>query len=877
MPYSFSFARHANDNTITAQELDPEPSHERPRRVLWLESMNGQAKRQEQSEEPADRVLETEEYTHSQPSQQAGWPSPQGSEMGPWCATFLPRTLLPLPSPLGMLEPEQRVTPRQCRPELYEQSQLHPAQKRNLSVSPRRQPRSRQPVLSPSASAPELGSLAQGVADPPNDRQFDHYSGRQGRELPADLPPLQIPEHPFHAEIETRDDVEEFENDRALLEDEYDKRWILNLSMHFRDNSNREKFFVTYAETPSTWRRLTVSLDYRNPVEGSLEADLSTLHFQRDKSFRIYEAIRESLPDIEYYNTVTNLKLETTPEDGQLHVHVREDANEIVQYPSTSLFQHVRKVSLYHEDRLEFVSHLSGFVYKVGVGGKTLIKKEIPGPDTVEEFQYEVNALDSLLGCPNVVQLEGLVTDNEGTAVKGLLLSYATQGALVDMLYDFRGELPWYRREKWAKQIVQGLSDIHEAGFVQGDFTISNVVIDEDDNAQIIDINRRGCPVGWEPPELGKLIESGQRIGMHIGVKTDLYQLGMVLWALAEENDEPERAPRPLRLGREVPSYYRQVVDTCLSSRVQDRLPAAKLLRSFPPSAGKAPSTGSRSVDFLDDRIQVSDNSVSTAHRSDKEYIDPSMAVTIDEVRTRRRTSGATDFTSGQVTYVDPDSNAASTDCNFDPSESWDLTNHRRGRSPVSSRRRPSSPYGRSVSSATSMSSAASAGRRLQRHAIYDDDSDGEVDNQELNEPKFATEVPLGPDDPRGSAKDAASAVSKTLTDGDLSVPPSRPADHIRATVHGGEFGGVARLLHTDSGFDELMMNEVESLGDAVTVDSEGRSTEFIRDEAVEHLPIGMAKLAKLGISELPRAGSPTLLPSENAACPYENYETRQR
>ena len=61
---------------------------------------------------------------------------------------------------------------------------------------------------------------------------------------------------------------------------------------------------------------------------------------------------------------------------------------------------------------------------------------------------------------------------------------------------------PWARRERWAKQIINGLSNIHEAGFVQGDFSLSNIVIDDKDEAQIIDINRRGCPVGWESPEM---------------------------------------------------------------------------------------------------------------------------------------------------------------------------------------------------------------------------------------------------------------------------------------------------------------------------------------------------------------------------------------
>ena len=41
---------------------------------------------------------------------------------------------------------------------------------------------------------------------------------------------------------------EELMEDEELME-ELMKEWILNLSMHFRDKSPREKFFLTYAET----------------------------------------------------------------------------------------------------------------------------------------------------------------------------------------------------------------------------------------------------------------------------------------------------------------------------------------------------------------------------------------------------------------------------------------------------------------------------------------------------------------------------------------------------------------------------------------------------------------------------------------------------
>jgi len=146
----------------------------------------------------------------------------------------------------------------------------------------------------------------------------------------------------------------------------------------------------------------------------------------------------------------------------------------------------------------------------------TWIKKEIPYLDSVDEFLYEVHALSELIGSKNVIQLEGLVIDNDNKLIKGLLLAYAEQGALVDIRYGskegYTARLPWARRERWAKQTIQGLINLHKAGFVHGDFTLSNIMIDANNEAQIIDINRRGCPTSWESPEMVPLLESGQRL-----------------------------------------------------------------------------------------------------------------------------------------------------------------------------------------------------------------------------------------------------------------------------------------------------------------------------------------------------------------------------
>ncbi|KAI3232179.1 hypothetical protein DTO012A9_4172 [Penicillium roqueforti] len=456
--------------------------------------------------------------------------------------------------------------------------------------------RSPPPTVGPRLSAPEvqwLGPTPTTTVDDPPEPESETNDTHEIDDIPVNT-------HPYSGMETDNFGVPEEEDDGSIdLEMELEQRWILNLSMHFRDGTEREKFFVTYAETPNRWRRVTISCDYHDAPPYSLERELKELRYQRDKCARIYESIRESLLAIQFYEGVTNLRLETS--DGRLHVHVTEDVNETIPYPPISSVRHLVNAPMIPEDLLHFESHLSGFVYKINLDGRFFIKKEIPGPDTVDEFLYEINALHALKDRPSVIQVEGIVVDEWRGVVKGLLISYAENGALVDILYEQRGKTSFARRERWAKQIVQGLCEIHESGYVQGDFTLANIVVDADDNAKIIDINRRGCPVGWEPPEIAAKIESNQRISMYIGVKTDLFQLGMTLWALAMEEDEPERQPRPLRMGDDakIPDYYRRIVDICLSPTPRHRLSAKELFSMFPPLPEARVSTPVRSLEDI--------------------------------------------------------------------------------------------------------------------------------------------------------------------------------------------------------------------------------------------------------------------------------------
>lgn len=681
----------------------------------------------------------------------------------------------------------------------------------------------------PSLSAPEVGTPVRhssftALQLPP--AELDLEGSDWPEPIPHEPPSLSPLEDPPVLEDDNDSDV----LDERELQAELESKWILNLSMHFRDKSDREKFFVTYAQEPNRWRRVTVSLDYRDADADTLEADLKSLHYQRDKSARIYEAVRDSLADIQFFDTVTNLKLKT--DEGRLHVHVTEDVNEVISYPSTDLVEHIN-CNRYRESELEFDAHLSGFVYRIRVDDRIFIKKEIPGPDTVDEFLYEVNALDALQDSKSVIRFHGLVIDEECLLVKGLLISFAPRGPLVDMLYDYKDtdQLPWERREQWAFQIIEGLSEIHEAGFVQGDFTLSNIVIDSEDDAKIIDINRRGCPVGWEPPELLSLIHSGQRISMCIGVKSDLFQLGMVLWALAEKIDEPENVERlgdrlPPVADEETPLWFKRIVEVCLSERPRDRLSAKELLYHFPPPPAPEPEGGD---------LRLSDHSI-RSRRSDKQYIDPAAAVHLEDIEEHRRERFAappSHLTSEPYTFADL---APSTNYKFRSEGSYIITD--RGAENVIHAQKPSS-------SRTSVTSRGehdtTRGRETRQHMCpMSVSSEGtEPGNQSTD----STEGYRDRGKRIGSPSEQITRFAPDL-DSSLDAGPGAEDDDTSNQVRRHE---GAYFSHQDSGFDEEMIAGIES--SAHLADTQSYSPELDDDS---HLKPEDTTLTapRLGLSE---------------------------
>jgi hypothetical protein len=101
---------------------------------------------------------------------------------------------------------------------------------------------------------------------------------------------------------------------------------------------------------------------------------------------------------------------------------------------------------------------------------------------------------------------------------------------------------------------------------------------------------------------------------MYIGVKSDLYQLGMVLYALATQHDEPE-TQRPLELSRlplEIPDYFLDICHRCLSVDPRARSQASTLLKIFPEMEDTYHEPPVRPMPIVIDAQYVDDKSLAT-------------------------------------------------------------------------------------------------------------------------------------------------------------------------------------------------------------------------------------------------------------------------
>lgn len=209
-----------------------------------------------------------------------------------------------------------------------------------------------------------------------------------------------------------------------------------------------------------------------------------------------------------------------------------------------------------------------------------------------------LNAIQSPGVFPGINPFLGIVLDNVTGLISGFLTAIPAKAPIVRLLGKANRDgrpIPWARREKWCRQIVEGLAVIHAADKVAGclgDRPEFKVSVDANDNAvfwgRFMAYFSDVFYEGTIPPEVYDRLQSTSPSTSEVPItpETDVYQMGLALWAIATSRprtsqfdfcsiagccrsrdvscDQAHADPVQLPLeGLGIPAYLQQVIRAC--------------------------------------------------------------------------------------------------------------------------------------------------------------------------------------------------------------------------------------------------------------------------------------------------------------------------
>lgn len=188
---------------------------------------------------------------------------------------------------------------------------------------------------------------------------------------------------------------------------------------------------------------------------------------------------------------------------------------------------------------------------------------------------------------PNIVKVyEVGETDNEGYLVMELL----SGGTLKDYLAKHH-PLPLEKIRRFALQICDGLAEIHKRGIVHRDLKTTNLMLDENETARIMDFGLSKSSLVSMKTTLGAVLGTlgyvapEQIMGRDVDARTDIFSFGVVLYELCAnqlpfsgENEMAvihaifNKTPTPISALRpDLPKRLGEIIEKCLQTDVKSR------------------------------------------------------------------------------------------------------------------------------------------------------------------------------------------------------------------------------------------------------------------------------------------------------------------
>ena len=234
------------------------------------------------------------------------------------------------------------------------------------------------------------------------------------------------------------------------------------------------------------------------------------------------------------------------------------------------------------------------------------------------EMLYNIKVLHcmAMTRVTGIARLVNIVLDDSGQHLRGYLLEHEKFRFRLDRVTE-NLLLPWKTCERWAKQLVERVYQLHRRGFVVGTLSNIPILIDALDEAYLLHFRQKyyvgftfcsGTPPEYRHLRRASLTTSGD---LDRTPKSDIFQLGMVLWLLAENSPWTSNSAACIRerctqrsypcsdqshidpialppLDQSIPVYYRGMVNACRAECPHDRPAARRLLQSFPSTSDDA-------------------------------------------------------------------------------------------------------------------------------------------------------------------------------------------------------------------------------------------------------------------------------------------------
>ena len=123
-----------------------------------------------------------------------------------------------------------------------------------------------------------------------------------------------------------------------------------------------------------------------------------------------------------------------------------------------------------------------GIVYKALYRGREVAVKELTSARSAKKLINEITIMQAFLDAPQILSLLGHCPTSHR-----LILPLKKNGDLRKYLRKNGSPLTFFRKVKLAIDICTGLSLLHQSGYVHGDISSSNILIDTDASACLCD------------------------------------------------------------------------------------------------------------------------------------------------------------------------------------------------------------------------------------------------------------------------------------------------------------------------------------------------------------------------------------------------------